>query len=101
LGIKTFRHIESSSHIVKYLVKAFTSIGKKYCSKDCNIACPILSESIVSRSTRQCRLINCTLEIFNLNPKSLKEYSIRRDSLDIEGQMENLWEFSGGYHIKM
>ena len=78
MGIKTLKNIESSSHIVKSLVRAFTSIGKKYRSKDCNIAHRVLAKSIV-----------------NLNPKTLKKYSIRRDSLDIEGQMEKLWAFSG------
>ena len=60
LGIKTLRNTESSSHIVKSLVKAFTSIGKKYRSKDYNIARCVLAESIVNRSIRQCRLIKCT-----------------------------------------
>ena len=54
-----------------------------------------MAESIVNRSTRQRRLIKCTSEIVNLNPKTLKKYSIRRDSLDIEGQMEKLWAYSG------
>ena len=95
LGIKTLKNIESSSHIVKSLVRAFMSIGKKYRSKDCNIACHVLAKSIVNRRIRQCRLSKCTSEIVNLNPKTLKTYSIRRDSLDIEGQMEKLWAFSG------
>ena len=30
-----------------------------------------------------------------LHPKTLKKYSVRRDNLDVEGQMETLWEFSG------
>ena len=29
-----------------------------------------------------------------LHPKTLKKYLVRRDSLDVEGQMETLWEFS-------
>ena len=95
MGIKTLRNTESSSHIVESLVKAFTLIGKKYRSKDCNIAHRILVESIVSRSTRQRCLIKCTSKIVNLNSKTLKKYYVRRDSLDIEGQMEKLWAFSG------
>ena len=95
LGIKTLKNTESSSHIVKSLVRAFMSIGKKSHSKDCNIAHCVLAKSIVNRSTRQRRLIKCTSEIVNLNPKNLKNYFIRRDSLDIKGQMENFWTFSG------
>ena len=55
----------------------------------------ILAESIVCRSTRQRRLLKCTSQIVPLNPKTLKKYSVRRDSLDVEGQMETLWAFSG------
>ena len=54
----------------------------------------VLAESIVCRSTRQRRLLKCTLEIVPLHPKTLKKYSVRRDNLDVEGQMETLWEFS-------
>ena len=72
LGIKTLRNTESSSHIVKSLVKAFMSIGKKFRSKDCNIARRVLAKSILNRSTRKCRLIKHTLEIVNLNSKTLK-----------------------------
>ena len=39
-------------------------------------------------------MIKCTSEIVNLHPQTLKKYSIRRDSLGIEVQMEKLWEFS-------
>ena len=60
LGIKTLRNTESGSHIVKSLVKAFTSIGKKYRSKYCNIARRVLAESIANRSTRHRHLIKCT-----------------------------------------
>ena len=88
MSIKTLKITKSSSHIVRYLVKAFISIGKKSHSKDRNITRCILAKSIVSKSTRQHCLIKCTLGIVNLNPKTLKKYSITRDSLDIEGQME-------------
>ena len=30
-----------------------------------------------------------------LHPKTLKKYSVRRDNLDVEGQTETLWAFSG------
>ena len=54
----------------------------------------VLAESIVCRSTRQCRLLKCTSHIVSLHPKTLKKYSIRRDNLDVEGQMETLSAFS-------
>ena len=60
LGIRTLKNIESSNHIIKSLVVAFTSIGKKTHSHDYNAAHRILTESIVSRSTRQRRLLKCT-----------------------------------------
>ena len=76
--------MESSSHIVKYFVKTFISIGKKYRSWDFNVAHHV---SIVSRSTIQCHLMKCTPQIVNWHPTTLKGYSIRWDSLDIEGQL--------------
>ena len=57
LGIQTLKNIESCNRIVKSLVATFTSIGKKTHSQDCNVACRILAESIVCRSTSQCRLL--------------------------------------------
>ena len=35
-----------------------------------------------------------------LHPNTLKKYSVRRDNLDVEGQMETLWEFSGRFPCK-
>ena len=29
----------------------------------------------------------------HLHPNTLKKYSVRRDNLDVEGQMETLWAF--------
>ena len=84
LGITTMKNMESSNHIVKSLATAFTQIGKNTRSK-----------SIVCRSTRQRCLLKCTSQIVPLHPKTLKKYSVRRDNLDVEGQMETLWAFSG------
>ena len=84
LGIRTLNNIESSNHIVKSLVVAFTSIGKKTCSKDCNVARRVLAESIVCRSKRQRRLLKCTSRTVPLHPKTLKKYLVRRDNLDVE-----------------
>ena len=100
LGIRTLKNIESSNHIIKYLATVFTSIGKKTRSQDCNVARHILAESIVCRSTRQRRLLKCTSQIVPLHPKTLKKYSVRRDNLDVEGQMETLWAFSSRFPFK-
>ena len=100
LGIRTLKNIESSNHIVKFLAVAFTLIGKKSLSGYCNVALRVLAESIVCRSTRQCRLLKCTSQFPPLHPKTLKKYLVRRDGLDAKGQMETLWEFSGRFPHK-
>ena len=94
LCIRTMKNIESSNHIVKSIAAAFTSISKNNRSQDCNVACRVLAESIVCRSTRQRHLLKCTSQIVPLHPKTLKNYSVRKDNLDVEGQIETLWEFS-------
>ena len=85
LGILTLKNIKSSNHIVKYIVVAFTSIGKKIHSQDYNVARRVLAESIVSRSTRQRHLLKCTSQFVPLHPNTLKNYSVRREKLDVEG----------------
>ena len=100
LGIRTMKNIESSNHIVKSLAVAFTSIGKKTRSHDCNVARHVLDESNVCRSIRKHHLLNCTSQIVPLHPKTLKKHSVRRDNLDVEGQMETLWAFSGRFPCK-
>ena len=44
LSIRTLKNIKSINHIVKYLVVAFTSIGKKTGLRDCNVAHRVLDE---------------------------------------------------------
>ena len=100
LGITTMNNVESSNHIIKSLAAAFTSIGKKTRSKDCNVVHRVLAESIVCRSTRQRRLLKCTSQIVPLHPNTLKKYSVRRDNLDVEGQMETLLAFSSRFPHK-
>ena len=73
---------------------------KKTRSKDCNVARHVLAKSIICRSTRQHRLLKCTSQIVPLHPKTLKKYSLRRDNLDVEEQMETLWKFSGRFPLK-
>ena len=100
LGIIKLNIIKSINHIIESLADAFTSIGKKTHSQDCNVARRVLTESTVFRSTRQCHLLKCTSQIVPLHPKKLKKYSVRRDILDVEGQMETLCAFSSGFHHK-
>ena len=50
----------------------------------------VLVESIVCRSIRQRRLLKCTSQTVPLHPNTLKKYSVRRDNLDVEGQMETM-----------
>ena len=44
LRITTMKNMESSNHIVKSLAAAFTSIGKKNRSQECNVASYVLAE---------------------------------------------------------
>ena len=94
------KNIESSNHIIKSLVAAFTSTGKKTRSQGCNVAHRVLAKSIVCRSIRQRHLLKCTSQIVPLHPNTLKKYSVRRDNLDVEGKMETLWAFSGRFPHK-
>ena len=100
LGITTINNIESSNHIIKSLAAAFTSIGKKTRSQDCNVARRVLAKSIVCRSTRQHRLLKCTSQIVPLHPKTLKKYSVRRDNLDVEGQRKHYGHLAVGCPAK-
>lgn len=100
LGIKTLKNIESSSHKVKYLAKSFTSISKKYHSKDCNITRHVLVESIVSRRTRQCHLVKCTQKIVNLNPKTLKNNLLEDIVLTLKVKWKNYGGLVVGYNVQ-
>ena len=53
LGLTTIRGSKTSNHIVRNLVDTFQKIGRKTHSKDRNAAQRVLSESIVSKITRQ------------------------------------------------
>ena len=52
IRINMINSSESSSHVVRSLVDAFSTIGKKSCSKDRNASHHVLSKSIVDRSTK-------------------------------------------------
>ena len=75
-----------SSHIVKSLVDAFGKIGKNTHSKDRNAARRVFSQEIVNKNTRVLCFLKPTSKLVNLNVKTLRRYSIRRQHLDTTSQ---------------
>ena len=57
LGIKMVRSSESNNHIVRNLQSSFNAIGKMSRNKDLCAAHHVLLESVVSKSTRKCRIL--------------------------------------------
>ena len=94
LGIKMVKNYGPSSHIVKSLVDAFGKIGKKTRSKDRNAARRVLSQAIVNKNTKLLRFLKPTCKIVNLNVKTLRRYSIRREHLYTTDQTD-YWAFIG------
>ena len=82
LRIKMINSSEPSPHIVRILVDAFSTIGKKYFSKDRNAACCVLSQSIVRKITRALHLLKTTSKLVYLNVKILHRYYSKREQLD-------------------
>ena len=60
----------------------------------------VLAESIICRSTRQCRLLKCTSQFVPSHTNTFKKYSVRRESHDLEEQKETLWAFSSRFPRK-
>ena len=79
LGINMVRSLEDNNHIVRNLQSAFNSIGKMSRTKYICVAHHVLSESVVSKSTWQHRLLSNTSHILKLNRKNIKKYSIIRE----------------------
>ena len=94
LGIKMIKPYGPCSHIVKSLVDAFGKIGKNTQSKDHNAARRVLSQEIVNKNTRVLGFLKPTSKLVNLNVKTLRRYSIRREHFDTTGQIE-FWAFIG------
>ena len=82
LRIKMINSCEPSSHVVKSLVDAFITIGKKSHSKDRDAAHHVLSQSIVNKSTKALRLLKPTSKLVGLDIKSLCRYCCRREQLN-------------------
>ena len=54
-------------------------------TKDLCAAHRVLSESVVTRSTQQCRLLYHTSHILKLNRKNVKKYFVIRENLETPG----------------
>ena len=93
LRIKMINSSKPSSYVVRSLVDAFSNIGKKSRSKDCNAARHVLSQSIVNKSTRALPLLKPTSKLVGLDIKALCRYCSRREKLD-SGET-NVWSFVG------
>ena len=76
------------------LVDSFSKIGKNTRSKDRNAARHVLSQSIVNKNTKLLGFLKPTCKIVNLNIKTLRRYSIRREHLDTTNQTD-FWAFIG------
>ena len=93
LRIKMINNSEPSSHVVRILVDAFSTIGKKSRSKVHNVARHVLSQSIVNKSTMDLRILKPTSKLVGLDIKALHRYCSRREQLD-SGQID-VWPFIG------
>ena len=68
--LSTINKFFPSSHIVKFLVDSFITIGKKGHSKYCNAACHVFSQENVKKKTRNIHLLKPTSKILKLNLKT-------------------------------
>ena len=82
LRIKMINSSKPSSHVVRSLVDAFSTIGKKSYLRDHNAARCVLSQSTVNKSTRAFRLLKPTSKLVGLDMKTLYRYCSRREQLD-------------------
>ena len=82
LRIKMINSYEPNSYVVRSLVDEFSNIGKKYRSKDRNVARHVLSQSIVNKSIRSLRLLKPTSKLVGFEIKALRRYCSRREQLD-------------------
>ena len=82
LRIKMINNFEPSSHVVRSLVDAFSTIGKKSHSKDHNATRRVFSQSIMDKSTKALRLLKRTSKLVGLNIKTVRRYCSRREQLD-------------------
>ena len=93
LRIKMINSSEPSSHIVRSLVDAFSTIANKYRSKDHDEAHCVLSQSIVNKCTMALHLLKPTSKLVGLDNKALHRYCFRREQL--ESAKTDVWSFVG------
>jgi len=86
LGIKMINNIVPISHIVKILVDAFITIGKKKHSKDHNAARHVSAQEIVNKNVKVVIFLKPTFKLVNLNVKTLYRYCIRREHIEKTSQ---------------
>jgi len=86
LGIKMINNIVPISHIVKILVDAFITIGKKTHSKDRNAARRVSTQEIVNKNVKFIIFLKPTSKLFNLN--TLYRYCIRREHIEKTSQTD-------------
>ena len=94
MGINMVRCSEANNHIVRNLQSAFNAIGKTSRNNDLCVVCHVLSESVVSKSTRQCCLLSHTSHILKLNRKIVKNYYVIKEKLETPGG-KYCWDFVG------
>ncbi len=94
MGIKMVRSSEANNHIVRNIQSTFNVIGKMLCTKYLCAAHHVLSELVVSKSTRQCHLLSHTSHIPKLNRIFLQKYSIIRENIDTSSG-KYCWDFVG------
>ena len=95
--IKMINSSEPSSHVVRSLIDAFSTIGRKYRSKDHNVAHRVLSQSIVNKRTRALLLLKPTSKLVGLDIKALCRYCSRREQLE-SGEID-VWSFIVSFHV--
>ena len=80
LGIKMVRSSEANNHIVRNLQYCFNAIGKTSHTKYLCVACHVLSESVVIKSTWQRHLLSHPYQILKLSRKTIHKYSVIREN---------------------
>ena len=92
LGINMVISLEDNNHIVINLQSSFNAIGKTSHTKDICAAHRALSKSVVSKSTRQRRLLSHTAHILKLNIKTIKKYFVIRENFKTPDG-KDCWDF--------
>ena len=90
------RSSDANNNIARNLQSAFNAIEKMSRTKYLYVAHSVLLESVVSKSTRQRRLLSHTSQILKLNRKTVQKYSVIRENLQTPGG-KDCWAFVGRF----